>query len=78
MSAPQPNGHKTPGPETANAQPERWGLAEVIAETDALRGLLQDALARTTRLQTALKQQHRQTRAVRAAVASLRELQLGP
>jgi len=78
MPTPQPNGHKTPSPETANTQPERWGLAEVIAETEALRGLLQDALARTTRLQTALKQQHRQTRAVRAAVASLRELQLGP
>jgi hypothetical protein len=56
--------------------PETWSLTEVIAETETLRGLLQDAAARTARLLAGLKHQRRQTRAVRAAMDSLRQLEL--
>jgi hypothetical protein len=41
------------------SKPQRWGLAEVIAPREALRGLLHDALLRTARLLTALKHQRR-------------------
>jgi hypothetical protein len=54
------------------------GLAELIAEAEALRQLLADASARSTRLLVALKQQRRQARVVKAAMDSLRQLQLGP
>ena len=77
MPALQPNGQNGNNG-SSSAAPERWGLAEVIAEAEALRGLLQDAAARSARLLTALKQQGRQSRAVRQAIASLRELQLAP
>ena len=60
MPAPHTNGAS---PEPA-PPPERWGLAEVIAEAEALRGLLQDASARTGRLLAAIRQQRRQSRAV--------------
>jgi hypothetical protein len=46
----------------------------LIAEAEALRGLLHDASARAGRLVAALKQQRRQTQAVRQAVQSLRRL----
>lgn len=74
MPAPLPNGE---GPDPA-PPPERWGLAEVIAEAEALRGLLQDASARTGRLLAALRQQRRQSRAVQQAMASLKQLHLDP
>jgi hypothetical protein len=77
MPAPQPNGH---APDTRHpngrTEPERWGIAEVIAETEALRGLLHDASARTARLLAALKHQRRRSRAVQQAMQSLKELQL--
>jgi hypothetical protein len=53
-------------------------LADVIAEGEALRGLLQDAAARVGRLLAALKQQRRQSRAVQQAMASLKQLHLDP
>ncbi len=75
---PVPHAHGQRPDETANptASPERWGLAEVIAETEALRGLLHEAAGRAQRLLVALKQQKRQTRAVQQAVQSLRDLRL--
>ena len=76
MPATPPNGNG-PEPGHANNTPlERWGIAEVIAETEALRSLLQDASARTARLLAALKHQRRQSRAVRQAMESLRHLHL--
>jgi hypothetical protein len=45
-----------------------------LAEAEAVRALLAEAQARTGRLVAALKQHRRQTRAVEAAVASLRQL----
>jgi hypothetical protein len=49
---------------------------DLLAEAEALRALLQNAQARLTRLMTALRQQRRQSRALQAAMASLRDLQL--
>jgi hypothetical protein len=58
--------------------PPQGGEADALAEAEALRLQLQEALARTSRLIAALRQQRRQGRAVQAAVASLRKLeQLG-
>jgi hypothetical protein len=65
-----------PTPDDRNGQPiPPGGEADALAEAEALRLQLQDALARTARLIAALKQQRRQGRAVQAAVASLRKLQ---
>ncbi len=77
MPDPQSNGH-APDNHRANGtpEPERWGIAEVIAETEALRGLLHDASARTARLLAALKHQRRRSKAVQQAMQSLKELQL--
>jgi hypothetical protein len=58
-----------------NGQPSPPGEADALAEAEALRLQLQEALARTSRLIAALRQQRRQGRAVQAAVASLRKLQ---
>ena len=52
------------------------GLAEILAEAEELRRLLQDAGGRLARLIAALKQQRQHSRAVEAAMASLRRLRL--
>jgi hypothetical protein len=65
-----------PAPDDRNGRPgPPGGEADALAEAEALRLQLQEALARTTRLIAALKQQKRQGRVVLAAVASLRKLQ---
>lgn len=77
MPAPQSNGHSTDNDRPSdNTEPERWGIEEVIAETETLRGLLHDASVRTSRLLAALKQQRRRSRAVQQAMQSLKQLQL--
>jgi hypothetical protein len=48
----------------------------VIAQAEALRGLLHEALLRTARLLAALKHQRRRSQAVQQAMQSLKELQL--
>jgi hypothetical protein len=58
-------------------QSTRVGLSDVIAEAEALRNLLHGAYPRTCRLLAALKQQKRQARAVREAMRSLQDLDLG-
>jgi hypothetical protein len=70
MPAKQPN----------HVDAQRYGAeqgepCDALAEAEALRGQLQSALTRTARLVAALKQQRRESRAVRAALASLRRLQ---
>jgi hypothetical protein len=62
----------TPDSNGATAPP---GEADALAEAEALRQQLQEALTRTSRLIAAMRQQRRQGRAVQAAVASLRKLQ---
>jgi hypothetical protein len=58
------------------AEPQRGGLAEVVAQMEALRGLLHEALLHTAQLLTALKHQQRHSQAVQQAVRTLKELQL--
>src|SRR5262249_4029694 len=75
MPAPQPN-HTPDNGQANGTEPDRMGLADAIAEAEALRALLHDASARTARLLAALKHQRRQSRAVQQAMASLRQLRL--
>jgi hypothetical protein len=77
MPTPQPNGRAPEnGRPNGASDSERWGIAEVIAETETLRGLLHDASARVARLLAALKHQRRRSRAVQQAMQSLKDLQL--
>jgi hypothetical protein len=78
MAHPQPNGAGDGNGRATQTPPERMSLADVIAETEALRALLGEASNRTARLLAALKQQRRQTRAVQQAVQSIRQLQIEP
>src|SRR5262249_41708032 len=78
MAAPSPNGRGHPESTRPEGQPPRGGIEDLIAEAEALREMLHDATGRTARLVAALKQQRRQARAVAAAMASLRQLQLHP
>jgi hypothetical protein len=66
----QPNHVDEQHPGAKQTQP-----CDAQTEAEALRGQLQAALARTSRLIASLKQQRRQSRAVRAAMAALRRLQ---
>jgi hypothetical protein len=74
MPPPQPAA--APNGRDGDVPPESWTLADVIAEAEALRASLQEASGRTGRLLSALKHQRRQSRAVKAAMDSLRQLQL--
>jgi hypothetical protein len=76
MPSPTNNGH-SPESRVRDPQLEKWDFEDVIAEAEALRTVVQDANARTTRLLAALKHQRRQSRAVRAAMQSLQQLRLG-
>ncbi|HVS38479.1 MAG TPA: hypothetical protein VMS17_23170 [Gemmataceae bacterium] len=78
MPPPPSNGHRPEDDRVRDPQVEKWDLEDVIAETEALRGVLHDAGARTMRLLAALKHQRRQSRAVKAAMQSLQQLRLGP
>lgn len=65
-------------PRNGTPSPERPGIDTLIAEAEALRSLLHDAAARAHRLLGVLKQQRRQGRALKSAIASLRDLDLHP
>ena len=78
MPSPPTNGHPPETPRPHSPHLEKWDLEDVIAETEALRSVLQDVNVRTAHLLAALKLQRRQSRVVRAAMASLKQLQLGP
>ena len=82
MATPTQNGRHVPPP-TANPAPAanppaRPALLDPLAEVEALRNSLQDALARCQRLHAVLRQQRRMTRTVRQAVESLRQLPMHP
>lgn len=64
----------TPDPKQPVA-PEVGDLLDPITEVEKLRSHLQESLASTNRLIVALKNQRRQSRAMSAAMASLRRLQ---
>ncbi len=72
MTTPPRNGH--PDAEVPNGDRVE-GIDALIEESLALHANLRDALARTTRLVQALKQQRKQGRLMRAALTSLRQLQ---
>jgi hypothetical protein len=64
---PSPNGHPP-------QKPPDGPPPDLLAEAEAVRDLLHDAAARVGRLVAVLKQQKKQTRAIRQAVESLRGL----
>ncbi len=66
-----PAGLPASSPPSAEAEPP-----EPLVEAEALRALLHEAQLRLSRLLAALKQQRRHSRALRAAVDSLRQLRL--
>lgn len=74
---PVKNGHApvAPNGDRVNEQPS---FENLIDEAVALRNLLGSAAQRAARLTSALKQHRRQSRVVRTAIDSLRELRLGP
>jgi len=74
MPAPQPNGRGPEHEHPTQPQADRDSGQELLAEAEALRGLLQDACVRAGRLVAALKQQRRQSRVVQQAMQSLRRL----
>ncbi len=78
MPQPPNSGHPPEAVHPRDPQVETGDLEDVIAETESLRSMLQDASARAARLVAALRRQRRQSRAVRSAMASLRQLHLGP
>ncbi len=78
MPPPPTDGRAPEDARPRDPQPEKGDLEDVIAETESLRSLLQDAAVRTARLLAALKYQRRQSRAVKAAMQSLQQLRLGP
>lgn len=56
-------------------KPNGTGLAALLVEAEALRVLLRDASTRSSQLLLAIKRQKKQAHAVRATLASLRQLQ---
>ena len=70
---PQQDGrpHRTPAQAKTADQP----AASLVEQAEAVRASLKDALAKTSELITCLKQHHKQTKSVRAALASLRQLE---
>ncbi len=63
-----------PVPPPRNGTPAADDPDELLAEAEALRTLLHEAAGRANRLTLALKHQRRQSKALRAALASLRGL----
>jgi hypothetical protein len=53
------------------------GIDDLLSEAESLRQHLSEAAGRATRLVAALKQHRRQSRALEAAVSSIRDLRLG-
>jgi hypothetical protein len=76
MSQPGPPQPTAQGPKPVSARPaEDGGLQALIEEAEALKGVLRDAYTRTHHLLTAARRQRKQAHAVKAAMASLRQLQ---
>src|SRR5262249_13595391 len=76
LPAPTPNGHASRDDDRAEGQPP-GGFADLLSEAEALPAVLHDALGRTGPPLAALTPQPRQAKAVGAARATLRQLQLG-
>ena len=66
----------TNDPPPGKNNPPPGGLEELIAEAEELRRLLQEGVGRLSHLISALKQQRKQSRVFREAVASIQKLTL--
>ena len=63
-----------PGPVNSdNGQPTSFSA--LVAEAEAIRDVLRDAYARSSRLVVALRRQRKQSKIVRETLANLRQLQ---
>ena len=78
MTHPPANDHRSDEDRRNSVTSERPGLEEMIAEADALRAQLAEAVQRATRLLVALRQQRRHRRVLQTTIDSLREWKLGP
>ncbi len=74
MPAPHSNGHATD--DGAERSDRGQNIVDLIADAEELRSLIADFSSRAARLVSALKQHRRQTRAVQAAMHSLKQLKL--
>ncbi len=59
----------------AEAKAADQPVVSLVEQAEAVRASLKDALAKTSELITCLKQHHKRTKSVRAALASLRQLE---
>ena len=78
MPTPTTNGHATNGSPLPSAGRSERGqsIVDLITETEELRTVVLDASVRLARLLSGLKQHRRQSRAVQAAMQSLKQLRL--
>ena len=77
MPAPPSNGHAAHNTADTSAIGQRsQSIVDLIAEAEELRTVVLDASSRLSRLLTGLKQHRRQSRAVQAAMQSLKQLKL--
>ena len=78
MPSQQPNGHSAHPTSDVNNTPSERGLsiADLLNEAEELRSVLQDASGRLCRMINGLKQHRRQSKAMQAAMQSLRQLRL--
>jgi hypothetical protein len=72
MPVPSTNGNHPNGDRSERGP----SIAELITEAEALRNVLLDATSRLARVLAGLKQHRRQSRAMQAAMHSLKQLQL--
>ena len=77
MPAPPSNGHPAHHTADTNANGQRsLSIVDLINEAEELRTVVLAASSRLTRLLSGLKQHRRQSRAVQAAMQSLKQLKL--
>ena len=78
MPLPPNNGHASHTAPESPARGERSvAITDLIAEAEELRTVLLDAATRLTRLLSGLKQHRRDSRAMQAAMQSLKQIKLG-
>ena len=78
MSIPPSNGHASNGtPESLGRGERSVAITDLITEAEELRTVLADASGRLTRLLSGLKQHRRDSRAMQAAMQSLKQIKPG-
>ena len=74
MKPHEQNGHAPNG----RPEPTQSESPDLLAEAEALRGALADAVARAARLVTALKNARKEKKVLSTVWAGLKQLNLGP